>query len=121
MLRESSAPLVGHEERTDATNQADDSDGSEHGGAYELETSETCHDQEDDARDEEPEANKIDSHSLLRLGRAARRNVPQLGGLDEVRAGRSEAASGGRASSGATIPSDDRSHSSAFTAAPATT
>ena len=84
MLRESSAPLVGHEERSDATDEADDSDGPEHGGAYELETSETCHDQEDDTRDKEAEANEVDSHSLLRLGRAARRNVPQLGDLTDV-------------------------------------
>jgi hypothetical protein len=83
-LRESSAPLVGHEERTDATDQADDSDGPEHGGAYELETAETCHHQEDDARDEEPETNEVDSHSLLRLGGAARRNVPQLGDWTDV-------------------------------------
>ena len=32
--------------------------------------------------DEETEADDVDSHSLLRLGRAARRNVPQLGDLD---------------------------------------
>jgi hypothetical protein len=79
LLRESSAALVGHEERTYATDQADDSDCPEHGGTYELETSETRHHQEDDARDEESEADEVDSHSLLRLGGAVRRNVPQLG------------------------------------------
>ena len=84
VLRESSAPLVGHEERTDATDQADDSDGPEHRGAYELEASETCHDQEDDTRDEETEADEVDSHCSLSLGRAARRNVTQLGDLTDV-------------------------------------
>ena len=84
VLRESSATLVGHEERTDTTDQADDSDGPEHSGADELETSETCHDQEDDACDEEAEANEVDSHSSLRLGRAALRNVPQLGDLTDA-------------------------------------
>jgi hypothetical protein len=84
VLRESSAPLPRHEERTDATDQADDSDGPKHRRADDLETAETCHDQEDDSRDEEAEADDVDSHSLLSLGRAARRSVPQLGDMTDV-------------------------------------
>jgi hypothetical protein len=78
-LGESSAPLVRHEEGTDTTDQADDADDPEHGGPYEFETSESPHDQEDDARDEEAKAYEVDWHNSLRLGKAAGRNVPQLG------------------------------------------
>jgi len=75
MLRESSAPLVRHEERTDATDQADDSDDPEHDSAPEAKT----HDQEDGARYEEAEADEVDWHGSLTLDTSAGRHVPQLG------------------------------------------
>lgn len=80
LLRESSAPLVRQEQRTDATNEADDADDPEHGATPEAQ----AHDKEDEPCDEEAEANEVDWHSSLTLGRTAGRSVPQLGDWTDV-------------------------------------